>query len=90
MKQKNVHYCMYEKCSFKTGFKNNIFTDVARTNKEGVLMRELLTGYERDIKPTMDATSPIFVTFDFYLHRIEGLVSKKHLLFWEQFLIRKV
>ena len=51
-------------------------TDSQRTNKEGDLITQLLTGYKPDIKPTIDAETSINVSFRFILYRIEGLVSR--------------
>ena len=38
-------------------------------------MTELLDGYKPDIKPARNANTPINITFNFELYRIEGLVS---------------
>ena len=39
-------------------------------------MTELLDGYKPDIKPARNANTPINITFNFELYRIEGLVSE--------------
>ena len=53
-----------------------IFLGSLVTNQEGVLMTELLDGYKPDIKPARNANTPINITFNFELYRIEGLVSE--------------
>lgn len=45
------------------------------TSEETTLVNYLLTNYDKHVKPTLKATSPVYVAVGFGLSQIQGLVS---------------
>ena len=43
-------------------------------NAEGALVKQLLTNYDPDIKPTTDPSDPVNISISFFITRIENLV----------------